>query len=202
MLMQVIAQGWGTKSDLKKSEFRELIKKLKVSNWSRDWEYPFIILNSDIHSGLRTLDGGCKGSYLLQYCIEKGCETFGIDLNDLSISGLHFGKADIQKLPFHSNSFDRVFCISVIEHIWNDPMRSINELIRVLKPNGRLAITVDINRTNSHYQFSQLDFNLKIGRPLRFDTGIMPNDILKSEDTKMGRVCGFGLSVFGFVLEK
>lgn len=210
MLMQIVAKGWGTKSDVDKPEFQKLIKELGLSNWSRVWEYPFAILNSDISPGLKILDAGCGGSFLLSYFLKHEYEIHGVDLTDCPRrSGLHFQKADIRKLPFPENFFDRVFCISVLEHIWkvpgrvaDNPMTAINELIRVLKPGGLLSVTTDINRGNWYFLFRQPDFDSKIGKPLGFNSGKMSGDILKSEDTKGGRTCGPNVSIFGFVLKK
>ena len=44
-------------------------------------------------------------------------------------------KADILDLPFNDNSFDVVFCNHVLEHI-EDDKKAMQELYRVLKPNG------------------------------------------------------------------
>lgn len=43
--------------------------------------------------------------------------------------------ADIQYLPFKDRVFDRVFCLSVLEHV-ADPVLAIQELSRVLKIHG------------------------------------------------------------------
>ena len=55
-------------------------------------------------------------------------------------------KADVrEKLPYPDNSFDRVFCINVIERMstGDEAKRSVKEMVRVLKPNGLLVITLD-----------------------------------------------------------
>ena len=44
-------------------------------------------------------------------------------------------------LPFASNSFDRIICSEMLEHISNDAL-AITELTRVLRPGGTLAVTV------------------------------------------------------------
>jgi SAM-dependent methyltransferase len=48
---------------------------------------------------------------------------------------------DALALPFPDDSFDRVVCSEVLEHIW-DHRGAIAELVRVLKPGGRMAVTV------------------------------------------------------------
>ena len=44
-------------------------------------------------------------------------------------------------LPFPDDSFDRIIASEVLEHLWDDE-RAIAELVRVLRPGGRLAVTV------------------------------------------------------------
>ncbi len=200
--MKIIAKGWGTKSDIEKPEFQKIIKKMKIVPWSRNWEWPFAILNSDIKKGLRVLDAGCVGSIMAKHCIQKGCETHGIDIGSHSLPGLNFKRADIRRTPYVADYFDRIFCISVIEHIWANPMDSINELLRILKPGGLLILTTDINRRGSSFLFHQPNFDGLIGGSFGFETGKIPKDVIKSEDSQIGIACGSGLSVYGFVIEK
>ena len=44
-------------------------------------------------------------------------------------------------LPFASATFDTVLCTSVLEHVY-DAEAAVNEIARILKPGGRLIITV------------------------------------------------------------
>ncbi len=51
---------------------------------------------------------------------------------------------NITNIEFNENSFDFIFCISVIEHVVNDK-KALSELFRVLKPGGCAFIEVPIN---------------------------------------------------------
>ena len=55
-------------------------------------------------------------------------------------------KEDITKLSFADNSFDFVMCIHVLEHIPDDK-KAMQELFRVLKPNGIALLDVPIDQT-------------------------------------------------------
>jgi len=79
-----------------------------------------------------------------------GFKTLGLDVTGIDRS--HCAKSDVDstvpihvldlekdKLPFPDQSFDFVFCKSVIEHI-NHPEAVLLEIRRILKKNGRLAI--------------------------------------------------------------
>jgi len=48
---------------------------------------------------------------------------------------------DIHKLPLQDESFEAVFCISVLEHIEN-PFQAFEEMYRILKPGGYCFIYV------------------------------------------------------------
>jgi len=50
-------------------------------------------------------------------------------------------QGDALALPFADGEFDRIVAAEVLEHIWRD-VDAIQELVRVLKPGGTLAISV------------------------------------------------------------
>lgn len=75
---------------------------------------------------------------------------------DVKLDNLKIIKADIADLPLDSNSQDSVSCLHTIEHIglgrYGDKLdadgtkKACRELFRVLKPGGRLYLSVPIGR--------------------------------------------------------
>lgn len=70
--------------------------------------------------------------------------TFAAMLTSSEINEQSFGgvlRGDATRLPFADNTFDCVVTSEVLEHIQDD-VSAISELTRVLKPGGRLGVTV------------------------------------------------------------
>ena len=128
--------------------------------FSRNWEYPWAIINSKVSKDMKVLDVGCgRAPFLFYLGSVIKCETHGVDSGDRGpiedgLWGCDEGhnkkynftvkKADVrEKLPYPDNSFDRVFCISVIEHMKDGDKvkKAVKEMVRVLKKNGLLVIT-------------------------------------------------------------
>ena len=113
-----------------------------------------------IAPGDRILDMGCgPGRHVCAACADYEAVVTGADINmaDLgraktnifaheAFGGKLLGRwglsaADITSLPFADKTFDHVICSEVLEHIPDD-CKAANELIRVLKPGGSLAVSV------------------------------------------------------------
>ncbi|TSC72471.1 MAG: methylase involved in ubiquinone/menaquinone biosynthesi [Parcubacteria group bacterium Gr01-1014_38] len=65
---------------------------------------------------------------------------------------------DVQAMPLPDGSFDTVLCAEVLEHI-PDPRRALAEIRRVLRPGGKLIITVPHlgylhNEPNDFYRYT------------------------------------------------
>lgn len=132
---------------------------------SRLWEYPFAILSADITEGMLVADVGCGNTpftaYLSQLLSPKnvfgydpdiieegsnGHSHFGAKMSYIKDLGINFFRDNIQKLSAPDDSFDIVFCLSVLEHIDNSSqkMRGVKELARIVKPGGKLILTFDL----------------------------------------------------------
>ena len=139
------------------------------------WEYPWALANLRLQKGMFVLDAGCGKSAVQFLLWDSGCKVVGIDaFENAEWHGIdrrlpkRFGcqiqyrTESIESISFPDNTFDRVCCISTIEHCRAKPVedekmtpqteadhklqrRLMNEMIRVLKPAGFLVVTVDFN---------------------------------------------------------
>lgn len=96
----------------------------------------------------KVLDAGCGNGKNIKYFNDK-CNIIGIDncsdfVKICNDRGYNVINSDIRNLSFENNSFDFIISIAVIHHFdkEEDRIMSINELIRVLKPGGKLLFTV------------------------------------------------------------
>lgn len=106
------------------------------------------------------LDAGCGlGRHSLEF-MKRGAVVFSMDLDMESLRKTRFLLAqfheqlypgtprrftvhsgDALRLPFRDNTFDRIICSEVMEHV-DDDRAACAELTRVLKRGGMIAITV------------------------------------------------------------
>lgn len=137
-----------------------MIGKLKAAylrqrffpNWISLFINPFFLIRRALLNELRALAPNLGGRVLDFGCGAKpyrelflhATEYIGVDMEN---EGHDHSTEEIDvyydgaTLPFDDNSFDGVFTSEVLEHV-PDINDSLQELNRVLKPNGRILITV------------------------------------------------------------
>ena len=168
-----------------------------LHQWSRQWEYPYVynkimnIINDNVYANI--LDAGSGVTFFPYFLKNKSrdlsiiaCDSdVSLDntyqrINNLLKDSVNFLNADLRKLHFKKESFDIIYCISVIEHIKNYEA-VIKNFHMLLKSGGTLIITFDISIDGSH------DINIEKARELLlFFEKIFKNDYdisinLKSE---------------------
>ena len=111
-----------------------------------------------LEAGQLLLDMGCgEGRHSIGALLETPANVIGLDLsledlntaksrlNDFDLSGhdtfCTFGVGNIKNIPIENASLDAVMCSEVLEHV-DSPKESIQELVRVLKPGGVMALSV------------------------------------------------------------
>lgn len=93
----------------------------------------------------------------------------GLDIAPAPDTGMPLVAGDIRAAPFKDDSFDLVLCISTLEHIGldRDPFSgglgrgeegdatALREIRRILRPKGRLLVSVPFGRPERHPEFRQ-----------------------------------------------
>lgn len=131
--------------------------------WSRRYEYPWAIQfieESDI-----ILDVACGQEHPFKFAVADKCkEIHAIDLEPLDYNSINhathiqfnktlsqdlyskvkFKQCDASKLPYENGHFNKIFCISALEHITHDVIKLIlKEFKRTLSNDGRIYLTID-----------------------------------------------------------
>jgi len=113
------------------------------------------------------LDLGCGlGRHSILFA-KKGFKVTAVDLSEFAINHLREWQekeevdilsrvSDMKKLPFHDSAFDCVWAYHVISHTdTNGFLEIIDEIKRVLKPNGEIYLTLCSKET---WSFKEADF--------------------------------------------
>ena len=113
----------------------------------RDWL--FLEANTNLFSDqIRLLHVSPKYALARRLTKMPQIDFVGVDLDGRPYAP---HKVDISEIPFESDTFDAIICIHVLEHVENDK-RAIDELYRVLKPNGWALISVPIDFSRATYE--------------------------------------------------
>ncbi len=158
-------------------------------HWSRQFEWPWVLHHAELQSWHEVLDVG-SGWSVLKYALAKRCHSVialdndepSIQKTKESIRRMGFDniaqlESDVRDMPFSDGRFDRVVCVSVLEHIPNRHEAAVKEMMRVLKPGGCLLLTMDIrikgeNKGDGNFFLDQknaFDLCIKAGIPLPED---------------------------------
>lgn len=88
--------------------------------------------------------------FQLAYLLSRSSKVLKTDINAYERTrirqqkNLSFQKEDATHLTFADNTFDLVYSISVIEHIYNGSRKAIQEMLRVVRPGGYLYVTFPV----------------------------------------------------------
>jgi SAM-dependent methyltransferase len=101
-----------------------------------------------VSAGMRVLDVCTGPGMLAEAALQRGAIAVGLDFSaevvDFArrrVPTAEFRRGDAQDLPFPNDSFDAVVCGYGIMHI-PEPDLALREMLRVVRPGGRVALSV------------------------------------------------------------
>lgn len=107
----------------------------------------FYFIKKYSQSGSSLFDFGCGSGYLVGELHKIGYDAHGVDFEKDAVDyGLNQGIKNLklangEKIDYLDKIFDIVTAFDVLEHI-EDEKPTIRELVRILKPSGKMIITV------------------------------------------------------------
>ena len=120
------------KNDLSRDRF------YKTTGWPEQME------------GQRILEAGCGAGRFTDLALETGAEVYAFDLssaveaawrNNAESSRLTMFQASIYEIPLRKESFDKIFCMGVLQHC-PDVAGAFRSLLPFLRPGGEIVIDV------------------------------------------------------------
>lgn len=119
----------------------------------------------------RILDIGCGNGYVLKMLAQRyDCECVGTDISKSILNAaakrnrefvkngkMTFECYEASKMLFPDAVFDKAYTINTV-YFWDDLIRSMAEIKRVLKPGGSFINTLYTNETLARYSHTQFGY--------------------------------------------
>jgi ubiquinone/menaquinone biosynthesis C-methylase UbiE len=132
----------------KDAEFQNYFETtpFEEQNIRRRYEQLFSLLPKD---GIRILEIGSGGGFAVEQIKKAKCLYFPLDIPHSNLNEIN-KRTDVKiypvsgdafHLPLQDNSFEAIILSEVLEHL-EFPMDALKEMTRVLKPGGKLLISV------------------------------------------------------------
>ncbi len=164
----------------KQKDFVPLKERYKL------WENAWLLTHMPPAANEKILDVGGASTLFSFYLAWKGARVSVVD-NDWGLHGLIYNARHVARvlgwpmtvvnrdlcrpLPFTDASFDKVFCVCVLEHL--SPAvraRTMTEIHRVLKPGGLCGLTIDYDEGRCD---PGMDQGLRFGFPAKLQKEIL-----------------------------
>lgn len=165
------------------------------------------------------LDIGCAVGYFAEKLKEKGCTTYGIEIDKAAAQrAKKFCKkvyisdvTNIHKLKISRGFFDYILLLDILEHLEN-PQSVLKEIKKFLKTNGEVIISmpnfahISVRVGLLFGRFNYSEFGILDKNHLRFFTKNSFLELIKTADLKVEKLdysADFGqIPFFGRILKK
>jgi 2-polyprenyl-3-methyl-5-hydroxy-6-metoxy-1,4-benzoquinol methylase len=131
--------------------------RIEVSDqrvWHADQlSFHYELAAARLDRGARVLDVACGDGFGCRVMAAQTGEMVGVDLDPATIRaarsrpatpGVRYEVGDVTQLAFPDGYFDAVTSMETLEHVSPEP--TLRELVRVLRPGGRLMLSTPQNR--------------------------------------------------------
>jgi len=131
------------------TRIRRISRSLFTLN--RDREYQSLKRMLELRPSDHLLDVGSGDGFWSARLATHSARVTGLEPDEsmLTLARTLYQRANVEyvqgsaeSIPYPNSTFDKVVSVSCLEH-FGDPLQGLREMARVLKPGGRLAISVD-----------------------------------------------------------
>ena len=128
-----VARQW---DEMRKSFFSEVVREKALSV-------------AGVEKGRIAADIGAGTGFITEGLLRKGLQVIAVDRSEAMLaemkkkfesSGIDYRVGDAEKLPIPDGAVDYVFANMCLHHV-ESPIKAIKEMVRVLKPGGKLVVT-------------------------------------------------------------
>jgi SAM-dependent methyltransferase len=156
---------------------------------------------AEVDRGTRVLDAATGPGYVAAACAVRGADVLGVDVAAEMVSlarrlrpEIEFQQADAEQLPFANGSFDAAVANFLIPHVGR-PEQVAAELARVLRPDGKLALSTWDVPERARLLGVLVDAAAEVGAQLPADIPAGPPFFRFSDEAEFVRLlCDAGLS--------
>ncbi len=128
----------------------------------------------------RLLDAGCGRGEMRHHMARQGAKVdyYGVDLGlgDETWTCRVTAVADLHRLPFADDSMDKAVCSQVLEHV-DDPGVVLSQLARVVRPGGRVFLSVPFLWHMHQMPQDRFRFNRCTLEHMFAKVGLVPDEI-------------------------
>jgi ubiquinone/menaquinone biosynthesis C-methylase UbiE len=128
-----------------KETYNKIATEFDITRYSV-WRQVKAFIDS-IPTGSKLLEVGSGNGKNLLYRNDLDCYGIDISIEQVKLckkKGLNVIEGCMTSLPYPDNFFDNLICIATYHHLNNDDDRkqALMEMLRVIKPNGKILISV------------------------------------------------------------